>query len=330
MFLVLSYLYLEVKEGNMIELKIPFKYCRIERAADLLGCKIEDLVTLGVENRISLNLMLDAAQADMSIRGNIDAANAWMKSLKPTTQYMSNALGVTNYSYFSFDVIQSSEHDDYIRVPEFNYYNERNDYCLTCLGRAYGLWILFRNIDALLNYKVVYLSGMELTPCLPDENNIANQLMLYQELDKNEDEMTDDEFMDSCRGFRVTDKDLWITSVDIIRLINCKGDYSLLDESNENNRAINNIATLDIHPTAKRHSVNREQILMAAMRFREQQNNVFNETCRKNDGSINYAAWARAIIERPAFFLNQEIPIKTETKIAEILINAHKSPEERK
>ena len=38
---------------------------------------------------------------------------------------------------------------------------------------------------------------------------------------------------------------------------------------------------------------------MVAMRFKEEQQNAFNESCRKTDGTINYSAWARELIARP-------------------------------
>ncbi|AOM39360.1 hypothetical protein [Xenorhabdus hominickii] len=81
-----------------------------------------------------------------------------------------------------------------------------------------------------------------------------------------------------------------------------------------------------INPTAERHASNREKIFKAALRLIEEQPNVFEQVCRKNDGTINFSVFARELMDRPNFFINYEIPIKTQEAIAGILSNAYKSP----
>ncbi|MEQ1965349.1 hypothetical protein ABLB69_19875 [Xenorhabdus khoisanae] len=311
----------------MADTKIPFKYCRIERAANLLGCEIEDLVTLGLENKISLNLMLDGIDASIIIDGNIETAKQWREKLEPTHKYLAPAVGITEYSYFSFDVLQVDEDYEPIWIQPFYPLGEKDDMCVTCVGRTYGLWRLTRGIDQLLNYRVAYISGSGFSPCHPDENNLALQLMIYKKHEKDEDEMTDEEFWDAHRGSRITDKDLWLTSFDIRRLLDCEDDYySLgeLDKANENSHK--NLILNSPHPTAERHALNREQIFKAALRFREEQPNVFEQACRKTDNTINFSALARELMDRPNFFINHEIPIKTQESIAGILSKAYKSP----
>lgn len=119
--------------------------------------------------------------------------------------------------------------------------------------------------------------------------------------------------------FLIDTSNLVITDIELEKLNN-GGELIKSQNDNEN---------LVIHPTAERHAINREQILSAALRLIEEQPNVFNDNCRKKDGSINYSAFARELLERHHFFPNGEPPIKTQESISGILSNAYKSPNKK-
>lgn len=118
---------------------------------------------------------------------------------------------------------------------------------------------------------------------------------------------------------------------DISELFITKIELDKLNNGGELVEFQRNEANFDIkpHPTVERHAINREQILSAALRLIEEQPNVFNDNCRKKDGSINYSAFARELLERHHFFPNGEPPIKTQESVAGILSNAYKSPNQK-
>ncbi|HGJ5857263.1 hypothetical protein [Arsenophonus nasoniae] len=305
----------------MADVKIPFQYCRIERAARFLDCDVEDLLTLGLENKISLNLMLNGIPAYFLITDNIENAELWLKKLKASNKFADYTVGITDYSYFYFYSREVDKNGEQKSIPLF--YEDKlvdGGYTLSCMGRSYGLWRLNRGIDQLLNYRVTSIDGSELSPCYPDKDNIVSQLFI-------------DEEDNHSKYYRLTNKDLWITAIDIRRMLDCKSDYYLLDSLNEikvlskTKEQLNHIPSP--HPTTERHAINREKIFMAAMRFREEQPTVFAESCRKADGSINYSAFARELIERPSFFPQSTLPMKTVEAIAKVISTAYKSPNQR-
>ncbi|MDR5611609.1 hypothetical protein [Arsenophonus nasoniae] len=306
----------------MADIKIPFQYCRIERAARFLDCEVEDLLTLGLENKISLNLMLDGVKAIMLVDATVNNAKLWFRKL--TKKFTRYGVGISDYSYFSFHSTTVDKNGNNIRTDEFYPDEFADDCCISCTGRTYGLWRLNHCIDEILNYKVTFIDGSELSPCNPKKDNIVTQLFIDKKV---EEDTVNIEYE------KITDKDLWITATDIRRMLDCKGDYYLLDSLNEikvlskTKEQLNHIPSP--HPTTERHAINREKIFMAAMRFREEQPHVFAESCRKADGSINYSAFARELIERPFFFPQSTLPMKTVEAIAKVISTAYKSPNQR-
>lgn len=306
--------------GN--DIKIPFNYCNIERAARLLDCEINDLINLGVTKKIALCLNLFDARAVLYMKIDSNSAINWFESrkLNSTTSLMGK--DITKFSRFHlYRYDYNDEADETILIPLFGQDSENG--CFSSIGKAYGLWRLWNGLEEIQNFGEYALSGFELTPCHPEADNPAVQLLMVGE-DSDYDEEDDQVFKN-----KISINDLWITAQDIRRLLDCKGDYFMLSDESDDVEPQKINGTEIVHHSAERHARNREQILMVAMRFKEEQKNVFNESCRKADGTINYSAWARELIARPDWFINGELPIKTETKIATILNNAHKRPSER-
>ncbi|MBW7781754.1 hypothetical protein K1J48_03180 [Enterobacter hormaechei] len=304
------------------DIKIPFQYCNIERASRLLGCEISDLINLGVTKKISLCLNLFDARAVLYMRTDSKSACDWFDTRKAnsTTSMMGN--NITEFSRLHlYRCDYNEETEETIHVPLFG--QETENGCFSSIGKAYGLWRLWSGLEELQNFGEYALSGFELTPCHPETDNPAVQLLMVGE-DSDYDEEDDQVFKN-----KISINDLWITAQDIRRLLDCGGDYFMLTDDIEFVEPHKMNGNEIVHHSAERHARNREQILMVAMRFKEEQQNAFNESCRKTDGTINYSAWARELIARPDWFINGELPIKTETKIAAILNNAHKRPSER-
>ncbi|MGN5575906.1 hypothetical protein [Enterobacter sp. Lyrl_3] len=304
--------------------KIPFSYCRIERAALLLGCDVSDLLNLGITKKISICLNLFGVRSVLYMRGDSEASTKWFNNRprKATTSLIGH--DITEFSRMNiFKLDYNPDTEETFAIPIFGQDTEVG--CFSSIGKAYGLWRLWGGLEEIQNFGEYAISGFELTPCHPENDNPVIQLLMTGEVTDEDDEDGDGEPL----NIKITANDLWVTAYDVRRLLDCNGDYHLLLE----NSVVENPSTLSntdaVHHSAERHARNREQILMVAMRFKEEQQNAFNESCRKTDGTINYSAWARELIARPDWFINGELPIKTETKIAAILNNAHKRPSER-
>lgn len=309
----------------MADIKIPFKYCRIERAAQFLNCKIEDLLTLGIEDKITLNVMFDSVSSTLCMKGGVEESENWRKRLTHSYYCYGGALSISEYSSFKFDNLTVDSNDDPISRPYFN--KTDDEYTFSCQGRAYGLWRLINNIDDLINYRIAYLGFLDFIPCLPPKGNQVTQIMLGAEIsDDIDDELNEDDWEADMSDYRITDKDLWLTAFDIRRLLNCKGDYYLMEPLKNISPESNNEDKLQsAHPVINRHARNREQILIAAIKFKEQQPNVFRENCIKADNSINYTEFARQLLARPSFFPEGDCPLKTTEAIIKVLKKAYKS-----
>lgn len=307
---------------------IPFKFCRLDRAAKLLKCDAYDLINLGVNDKLSICVNLDGLRSVINMNCNVDDAIKWYEDLKKGTSNSLNEKEVTEFSLFNIYRYSIDEDENPISLPLFTD-TYADGTCFSNIGSATGLWRIWRGLDDLQNYGITYFDGTELEPCLPVKGCPAIQLLTY--VDSTGDDEADAEWEMNYPGMRVTTSDLWITAHDVRRLLDVKGDYYNLENYNDGIATEGKFESRhSVHHSAERHACNREKILMAALRLREQQSNVFEESCRKTSGEINFSAWARELMARPDWFAGGEPPIKAETKIAEILSNAHKSPSERK
>lgn len=329
------------------DLKIPFSFCRIKRAAEFLNMHTSDLLSLAVAEKISLCVRLNGLDSILSLGGNVNDLEEWYLSLSYDNSVLARARNISTYTSFSIDNMSSNDNLEPVFHPLFykaRYGDDSFDenWSHSHRGRAYGLWIPpSRTINSILSDGKVYTGGQALGFYKTNENSpdgvlfpLTKNEAVERDSEKDDDNNEgDDNYEEIYEKFELTESDLWITANTVRRLIDFNGDYFNLehcDSGVSDDSKINFKHGDSIHHSAERHAGNREQVLMAALRLREQQNNVFEECCRKPNGDINFSAWARELINRPNFFINQNSPIKTEAKIAEILSNAHKSPGERK
>lgn len=333
-----------------VDSKIPFTYCRIGRAAEFLDMHTFDLLSLGACGKIGLCVRLNGMGSILSLDGNVEKHEDWYASLDYDHSVLAPAKYISTYTSFSIDNI--FENDDFSPgfYPRF-YKARRGDdtedenWSQSHRGRAYGLWILpTRIINTILIDGTASAGGVALGFNKSDENTPSGWLFPLTIAEINEGECengvdsvegdeADEGYEEIYEKLHLTENDLWITAETVRRLVDFNGDYYNLEPGASGIAGVKNHEIKRgeiVHHSSERHAGNREQILMAALRLREQQSRVFEEYCRKPNGEINYSAWARELINRPDFFINQTAPIKTEAKIAEILSNAHKSPSERK
>lgn len=325
------------------DIKIPFKYCRIERAAKHLKCEVSDLINGGVNGKLSLCLKLNNVQGMLLASSPYESMNKWVDSLSYGGAIANSLVkNLTPYSFYKFDNIDIQDNGEPVVYPYFSgdesNNNEIKNYSCA-IGWAFGLWRINRSLEDIENNGIAYIDGTEFTPCSPTKDMSNMQFIIDESFPTKVYtlEYGNDYHRvigrDSFENIAITYEDLWITDIDIKRIVENEYDFNSLDivqhydvliDKKENNKF------KEPHQTAERHAKNREQVLMASMRFREECPTVFDEECRKADRSINFYAWAREIISRPFLFPNHELTIKTEDKIAEILSNAHKAPNERK
>lgn len=272
--------------------------------------------------------MFDSVDAVLCMKNGLEESENWRSKLPHSYYCYGGALSISEYSSFKFDNLSVDANDEPFVRP---YFNKIDEHVFSCQGRAYGLWRLIRHIDDLINYKVAYIDFLDFIPCLPPEGNQAAQLMMeivevYDDIDEPNEDVSDVDYEDESNSHRITDRDLWITAFDIRRLLNCNEDYHLLDTLKNINQLSNNENKLQpVHPVVNRHAANREQVLIAAIKFKEEQPNVFKENCIKPDGSINYSGFAREILERPLLFGNAAPPMKTTDAIIKVLKKAFTS-----
>ena len=330
-----------------VDSKIPFTYCRIGRAAEFLDMHTFDILSLGACGKIALCVRLNGMSSILSLEGNVKDLEDWYSSLDYDHAVLALAKNISKYTSFSID--NMFENDDFTTgfYPRF-YKARRGDdtedehWTQSHKGRAYGLWTLpTRIINSILSDGRASAGGVALGFNKIDENTPAGWLFPLTKAEISEDECeesadnveNDEDYEELYEKIELTENDLWITADTVRRLIDFNGGYHNLEQRDigiAGDKSHEIKCGEIVHHSAERHAGNREQILMAALRLREQQNSVFEEYCRKPNGEINYSALARELINRPDFFINQTSPIKTEAKIAEILSNAHKSPSERK
>lgn len=306
--------------------KIRLDYYRIDRASEIIGCDVDDIVHMWLSGALKLYADLKGTYCYLT--------RYQLNSFEECEMELLRVLGGDPYK--EKDLSKSLKWFSYMSEDVTKRYIEKiDDICkYIYYGKAYGLWEVSTTIVTRFVSESVFLTSMD---NINSEGSTNESCFVVGELFEHDSYRFRD-YLSFDDAIKINKIDLVITHADVDSLMSKEwGEIPSfinklkVDEGNltEPSGLENNIEIIP-HHTAERHATNREQVLMAAMRFKEEQPNVFNDECRKADGSINYSAWARELINRPTFFLNNTLPIKTETKIAEILSNAHKAPEERK
>lgn len=301
----------------MSKINVPFKFCRIERAANLLGMEPEDFIHLASVNKIELSINVGFVDARMTFYPLIEHIESIEKKIYESVDVnFMNFSKLTEFSWFFFPQISRGYIDDIEGLQLCVDGLLSGTYCAD--GIASGIWtvepFLIRKLELCNEVKLKEFSLS--TSGYTGLYNSTSFMSIYDP-----DERV------------ITRNDLWINYVDFNRVVKSNGDINKLDDI-KGNKYFNREGNKDeyivsIHPTTERHAINREQILNAALRFIEEQPNVFKDNCRKKDGAINYSAFARELLERHHFFPNGEPPIKTQESIAGILSNAYKSPNQK-
>lgn len=208
------------------ELRLPFSYCKLPRAADVLQCSEMDLINLAVENKIEINMLLNRFYCRVLFKGDFEQAENWYETLKfPTLAAPLSAQSriITKHSIVEFT------NDDYLAEEgektgaDVFCENPQGEY-ISGLCFAHGLWRV-NDVSAFQNASVVENFFPTLSPCLTGAESPIVQL-LPGDLGRKMKELGRKAFL-ACTITLSTD-DLWITKHDIERIAVANFDFDKL------------------------------------------------------------------------------------------------------
>ncbi|AYA42196.1 hypothetical protein HZS38_17940 [Xenorhabdus nematophila] len=309
----------------MTDIKIPFSYCKLSRAANFLKCEVSDLINMAAMNKIEALIMLDGFHARVNFIGNIEDAKKWYKTLSYPSKVSILSMQtrkITDYSYLEFD------NKDYLGENKtgVDIFTEKSgDNNIVGYAYAYGLWrVSFVNR---LEFK-----GSEhdvfpvFSPCLMGGKSPIQGLFHAHPFLSFEKENRVDI---TSSTFNLSHEDLWITSYDIRRILENDCDCDSINEVDSiniiENKMIDKI-NIRSEKAIERHSKNKLDVFRAAIIFKEEDIELFNEKCRHKDGRYNFSEWARQIKKREnRLFPDCKAPVSDE-KMAEYISKALKPP----
>ena len=292
-------------KGRELPPLLPLEYCRIDRAARLLNCEVEDILHWGAIGSIRIGVFLIDTSAELRLRqGDFKGQDELVNQLRESDFGSFSEKAFTG----KYGHVRLEEECDLVSTW-------RSFYSIRC--RASGMWQIPR--DGVLK---LYLYGVFETKMTPDNchwmllytTNLTSKNGPFSMLLINEKEKI---------SFNIND--LFVLGADVIALYN----------SITNNKALPNIynnaelaleakhekekvdQTAIPHGNTDNNAVTREAVLKAAMACKKH----FSDQCK------TYVAWVKTIEDKAPLFWPEtgEPPLATDT-IERLLGNAHKLP----
>lgn len=295
------------------DIKIPFSYCKLSRAATLLGVEPSDLINLAVENKIEISMMLKNFHCRILLREDFNDVKEWHSSLyfPRTFNAMSGQTrAITKHSYISFTNGLYFEPDKLLSGADIFCETEGKGF-IVGYGFALGLWRIMP--DQFESDSIVKKFFPGFYPCLTGEECPVVQILPAQPFI---DQANGKRFDFEAHEFEASYDDLWVTNYDIKRIVESGIDFDKLpvindivrpDLDSDSNQIINKRS----ESAKEKHARNELLILSAAIKFKETSTDSFNAECIKKDGSYNFSAWARAVADRVHLFPNGQCPVKS-------------------
>ncbi|HHQ6617994.1 TPA: hypothetical protein ACSTL0_004455 [Serratia fonticola] len=307
-------------------IKIPFSYCRLSRGASFLGVEPSDLINLAVENKIELCIMLKRFHCRVLFKGSIELASDWHSQLLfPSTfnNLSGQTRAVTNYSFIEFSNGEFFNPEKLLSgVDVFN--EKEGEGFLVGYCFAHGLWRV--NPEQFESRTVVNKFFPGFYPCLSGSESPVIQIVPAKPfIEYKNGGRFDFDRMEVMVGL----DDLWITYYDIKRIMESSLDFDALSMLNEVERPeLNGDVTTNTNirseKASERHARNELAIISAAFRFKDECADTFKEDCFKKDGSYNFSAWARHVIDKVTLFKNNECPVKSVDTVASYISKVFK------
>ncbi|MFN3071924.1 hypothetical protein ACKWMY_27980 [Serratia sp. J2] len=308
------------------EIKIPFSYCRLSRGASFLGVEPSDLINLAVENKIELCIMLKRFHCRVLFKGSTDFASEWhSKLLYPSTfnNLSGQTRAITNYSFIEFSNGEFFNPEKLLSGADVFNEKEGNGF-LVGYCFAHGLWRI--NPEQFESMSVIDKFFPGFYPCLSGRKSPVIQVLPAKPFIDHQD---GGRFNFDSFEFSIGVDDLWITHYDIKRIMESDLDFDSLSmltevERPDLNGDISNNTNIRSEKALERHARNELAIISAAFRFKDECIDTFKEDCFKKDGSYNFSAWARHVIDKVTLFQNKECPVKSVDTVASYISKVFK------
>ncbi|MEG0870363.1 MAG: hypothetical protein RSG77_25455 [Hafnia sp.] len=208
------------------ELRLPFSYCKLSRAVDVLQCAEMDLINLAVENKIEMNMLLNRFYCRALFKGDFEQAEDWYGTLKfPTLAAFLSAQSrtITKHSIIEFTDDDYLSEDGGKTGADVFCENPQGEY-ISGLCFAHGLWRV-NDVSSFQNASVVENFFSAFSPCLTGTESPIVQL-LPGDLGKSMKELGPKAYL-ACTNTVSTD-DLWVTKHDIERIADAEFDFDKL------------------------------------------------------------------------------------------------------
>jgi hypothetical protein len=288
---------------------LPLEYCKLDRAATLLGCEVEDLIHWGSIGAINLCIK-DPGVASLlvlSMLGEpLDCADSATFKIDGDGELSPQ---LSDYSRCATDA-KSSDDQDSVLLTEICKYD----------AYLYGLWAFSYLYDNDLTSGIKRRTA--LVPCFQSDESYEIYAVL-----KTKEELADhtaaawlglddDDFSD------FTINDLWVVRPDLEKLYDAiHGDGKLPNMFNDP-KAARKISKIDAqiqsnrqkpHHRSESTAINREQVLAAAVNVREN----YPDECQ------GFSKWAQAVVNHSRIYWPElDEPPLTLEKIERIIASA--------
>ncbi|PPE60085.1 hypothetical protein F157LOC_02324 [Pectobacterium brasiliense] len=309
------------------DIKIPFSYCKLSRGASFLGVEPSDLINLAVENKIEISMMLKKFYCRILLRKDSCDVNEWYSSLyyPRTFNAMSGQTrAITNHSYIEFTNGCYLDPKKLLSGADIFFEKEGEDF-LVGYAFALGLWRVMPDQFEAASIVKKFFPGFY--PCLTGGESPVIQILPAQPFI---DHANGKRFNFDPHEFDAGYDDLWVTNYDLKRIMESDLDFDSLPMLNEielPDLSADKPKNINIRSekALERHARNELLIIRAAFKFKETSIDIFNEDCLKKDGSYNFSAWARHIIDRVSLFPNNECPVRSVDTVASYISKVFKS-----
>lgn len=214
------------KKNSLDCIKLPFSYCKLSRAADVLQCDQMDMINLAIENKIEINVLLDHFYCSVLFKGNFEQAEEWYESLSaPTLSTLLSAQSrmITNHSVIEFDDGKLFELDGAKTGADIFCEDPQGEY-IRGFCFAHGLWRV-NDLRAFQRCTTVENFFPTLSPCLAGAKSPIVQI-LPGDLGEKMRELGRKAFL-ACTQ-TISTEDLWVTKYDIERIISADFDFDKL------------------------------------------------------------------------------------------------------
>jgi hypothetical protein len=282
---------------------LPLEYCRIDRAARLLGCEVEDIIHWGVIGAIDLGYKLT------NMRGGLIVDDEQFTNSPDVKEWFSSGdffahKQLSMYASFAVDMENSLAVKGAADSSAFSF-----------SGEASGIWFISGTEIEFVFENGGFDISQELSMVMAAHSHDYGLCPMFAAM------------LEGDEIYRLSASNLVITRHCLLKLQRsiATGEVlpNILNSAELAQRARKQEATIKAgppHHSAERHATNREAVLKAALYCKE----YFPEQCK------TYRDWAYTIDQKaPLFWPKTGIPPLSRARIERLLGEAYKLPADR-